>query len=118
MVVVVGPSKYPGLIIEGGSHTDSRGSFAYNEALSSRRAASTVAYIRAKGIAANRISSKGYGEYQLVNECADGVKCSAEAHQFNRRTEFVVVNLEEVRKLYPNLCEIVEVSTNDQMKNH
>jgi len=90
--------KYPSLIIRSGSHTDARGKAAYNEALSDRRAQSTVKYIMSKGIDPTRISGKGYGESQLVNNCVDNdthtnrVKCTKEEHQLNRRTEFVVVN--------------------------
>jgi len=83
--------KYPDLIVESGSHTDSRGSDAYNEKLSDRRAKSTVSYIISKGISSDRISGKGYGETQPVNKCVNRVWCNEEAHQLNRRTEFVVV---------------------------
>lgn len=85
-------SKYPELRIESGLHTDSRALFAYNEALSSKRASPTVKYIINKGIDPSRITSKGYGERELVNNCADGVDCSLKEHQANRRTEFVIVN--------------------------
>jgi outer membrane protein OmpA-like peptidoglycan-associated protein len=37
---------------------------------------------------------KGYGETKLVNECKDGVKCTEEKHQANRRTEFTVLKLD------------------------
>lgn len=107
--------KYPELIIEGGSHTDSRGTYEYNNALSSRRAQSTVDYIVAQGINPENISSKGYGETQLVNACSDGARCSEDAHQFNRRTEFVVVNYEEVKDLYPGICPIITVTAKDQI---
>ncbi|SFO31964.1 peptidoglycan-associated lipoprotein, partial [Paenimyroides ummariense] len=30
---------------------------------------------------------------QLINECADGVKCSEEAHQANRRSEFIILEM-------------------------
>ena len=83
--------KYPTMVVEGGSHTDSRGRDSYNERLSSRRAKSTVEYIISKGISSERISSKGYGETQLVNHCSNGVKCSKEEHQLNRRTEFKIL---------------------------
>jgi len=108
--------KYPDLIIEGGSHTDSRGTFKYNESLSSRRAKSTVQYIIEHGINANRISAKGYGERQLVNGCADGVRCSEKEHQFNRRTEFVIVNYEEIKHKYPEICPPTAVSTQQQIE--
>jgi len=80
----------PTIIIELGSHTDSRGSDKYNETLSQKRAESAVKYIVDNGISKERITAKGYGEYKLVNECKNGVTCSDEAHQMNRRTEFKV----------------------------
>ena len=81
----------PTLKIELSSHTDSRGSDAYNEDLSQRRAQSAVDYLVSRGIARDRMVAKGYGESRLVNECADGVPCSREAHQANRRTEVTVL---------------------------
>jgi outer membrane protein OmpA-like peptidoglycan-associated protein len=76
----------PDLVVELGSHTDSRGSDYYNEWLAERRSQSCVRYIKKNGISADKISAKGYGEKQLVNSCADGVKCSEAEHQLNRRT--------------------------------
>lgn len=85
-------NEYPSLTIEAGSHTDSRATDSYNMKLSERRAKSTVDYVVSKGIDASRIIYKGYGETQLVNKCANGVKCSREEHQANRRTEFKITN--------------------------
>lgn len=91
--------KHPEVIIEGGSHTDCRGSENYNLALSSKRAKSTVDYvIRSGKIDPTRISSKGYGETEPVNQCVDGVKCSEEEHAMNRRTQFVIVNPDAYQK--------------------
>ncbi|WP_188753879.1 OmpA family protein [Parapedobacter defluvii] len=81
----------PTLKIELSSHTDSRGSHAYNEALSQRRAQSAVDYLVSRGIARDRMVAKGYGETRLVNRCADGVSCSSAEHQANRRTEVTVL---------------------------
>ncbi|MGV3762404.1 OmpA family protein [Parapedobacter sp.] len=81
----------PTLKIELSSHTDSRGSNAYNEALSQRRAQSAVDYLVSRGIARERMVAKGYGETRLVNRCADGVPCSRAEHQANRRTEVTVL---------------------------
>lgn len=84
-------NKYKDMIIHIESHTDSRGSAKYNERLSSRRAASTYNYFIEQNIDPERITShKGYGEYKLTNNCGDGVKCSDDEHQANRRTEFVI----------------------------
>ncbi len=83
----------PGLTVELGSHTDSRGNDEYNMALSDKRAAAAVAYIESEGVDTARISSKGYGESQLVNRCRNGVACSEEEHQQNRRTELRITGI-------------------------
>jgi outer membrane protein OmpA-like peptidoglycan-associated protein len=90
--VIAVMKEHPSMMIEGGSHTDSRAREAYNQKLSEKRARSTVDYIVTGGIDRSRIASKGYGEMQLVNNCSSFVKCSREEHQLNRRTEFVIVN--------------------------
>ena len=84
-------TQNPTIKIEIGSHTDSRQSKAYNQSLSQRRAKSTLDYLVKRGIAKSRLTAKGYGETQLVNQCADGVKCSEAEHQLNRRSTFVIV---------------------------
>ncbi|MDR0420155.1 MAG: OmpA family protein [Prevotellaceae bacterium] len=81
--------EYPEMIVEIGSHTDSRGSNAYNMKLSEQRAKSVVDYLISKGIDANRLVWKGYGEEQLLIPDA---KTEAE-HQANRRTVFKVLTL-------------------------
>lgn len=81
----------PGVKVELGSHTDSRGSDSYNQKLSQNRAQSAVDYITSRGISSTRISAKGYGESVLLNKCADGVPCSDQEQQVNRRTEFKVI---------------------------
>ncbi len=75
------------------SHTDSRASFKYNEALSDRRAKSTIQWLIKNGVAPNRLTGKGYGETQLVNKCADDVPCTEAEHQENRRSEFIITAL-------------------------
>ena len=85
----------PELVIELGSHTDCRSSSASNLELSNKRALSSADYILNKGIDKKRITSKGYGETQLVNHCeCEGTKvvpCTEKEHQANRRTEFKVI---------------------------
>ena len=83
----------PGWKVELGSHTDCRGDDAYNQRLSQKRSDSAVGYIVSKGIDADRIIAKGYGETQLVNQCDDGVPCSAADHRKNRRTEFTILEM-------------------------
>lgn len=75
------------------SHTDSRATHQYNAALSDRRAKSTIKWLVKNGIAPNRLTGKGYGETQLVNKCSDGVSCTEEEHQANRRSEFIITAL-------------------------
>lgn len=77
--------------VEISSHTDSKGGASSNQRLSERRAESAVAWIVSKGIDRSRLVAKGYGETRLLNRCADGVNCSAEEHQVNRRTEFKAI---------------------------
>ena len=81
----------PMVHVEVSSHTDSRGSDAYNLQLSQNRAKSAVMYVVSKGISSSRISGVGYGETRLLNRCSNGVKCSEAEHQVNRRTEMKVV---------------------------
>lgn len=83
------------IIIELGSHTDSRGKDDYNMDLSNKRAKSAVDYILSRGIKSSRISAQGYGESSPLNRCVDDVKCSEGEYQFNRRTEFKVTGLLE-----------------------
>lgn len=80
----------PNLIIKVNSHTDSRGKDDYNMRLSQNRAKATVAYIVKAGIAADRISGEGFGETMLINHCSNGVKCTEQEHELNRRSEFIV----------------------------
>lgn len=83
--------QYPDLEIELSSHTDSRGDNNFNMKLSQRRADSTKKWLVGEGVKASRIKAKGYGETRLLNKCKDGVKCSEEEHQLNRRSEFRII---------------------------
>ncbi len=84
---------YPQTSVEIRSHTDSRAPDAYNDVLSEKRAQSTRKWLIEKGINASRLTAKGYGERQLVNNCSNGVDCTPEEHQLNRRSEFIVTGL-------------------------
>ncbi len=87
-------NSYPSMQVELGSHTDSRGKNPYNAQLSTKRAASARQYLISKGISSNRVSSKGYGESNLLNHCSDGVNCTEEEHQQNRRTEVIITKFD------------------------
>ena len=104
----------PNVTIELMSHTDSRDTEAYNQDLSQKRAQVVVQYLIDKGIEAERLSARGYGEStpktvdaaviaqnpflkagsilteQYINSLA-GEEQKEIAHQINRRTEFRVL---------------------------
>jgi outer membrane protein OmpA-like peptidoglycan-associated protein len=86
---------YPSMEIELGAHTDVRGTEAYNLQLSLKRAESAKQFLVERGIAANRVKAFGYGEAYPRNRCTEGVDCSEEEHQYNRRTEVKVVRIDE-----------------------
>ena len=77
--------------IELQSHTDSRGSAGYNMELSERRAISAYEFLISRGIKKQRVRIRPMGETALVNGCSDGVECTEEQHQENRRTEIHVL---------------------------
>ncbi len=82
----------PQLIIELGSHTDSRGSDEFNKKLSQVRAQAAVDYILASGwVEKEKLKARGYGEGKLVNYCDDGQPCNEDEHRENRRTELKIV---------------------------
>lgn len=85
-------NENPTIIVEIGSHTDSKGSDDYNKKLSQRRAESVLKYLTAKGIDKKRLKAKGYGETVPIapNENPDGTD-NPEGRQMNRRTVFKIV---------------------------
>lgn len=83
----------PTLNILIGSYTDSRQTEEYNLRLSHQRAKATFKFLVDSGIAPNRLQYKGYGESQLVNNCSDGVSCTEQEHEMNRRSSFVITGL-------------------------
>ncbi|MFT4664095.1 MAG: peptidoglycan-associated lipoprotein [Polaribacter sp.] len=84
-------TEYPEMVIELSSHTDAQGRDKYNEMLSQRRAQSAMDWMTKKGIAPARIKPVGYGEKQIRNQCTNDVECTDEEHQYNRRTEFKIL---------------------------
>ena len=85
-------NEYPSMVIKIESHTDSRGRRAYNRWLSDNRAKATRRYLISEGIDPKRIQSAlGYGEDRLLNECDGSVRCTEAQHQLNRRSEFIIV---------------------------
>jgi len=83
----------PMMKVELGSHTDSRGSAKSNQLLSEKRAKSSADYIKTKITNPDRLTGVGYGESKPMNACIDGVTCTEEQHQENRRTEFIIISM-------------------------
>ncbi len=93
----------PTIVIELQAHTDHQGKAIYNKRLSQKRAQACVAYLTQKGIPAERMVPKGYGEERLkISETTiRKMKTKEErdkAHQVNRRTEFKVLSFDYVPK--------------------
>ena len=109
----------PAVKVELGSHTDVRGSDAYNMSLSDNRAESAVRYLVDRcGVSKNNITWKGYGETELVNSCANGVNCSESEHQMNRRTELKITGILDEDPLWKHsLKEIIEHPDKLNMQN-
>ena len=90
--------KNDGLIIEVGTHTDSRGSDKYSTRLDTKRSESIAKFLISKGINRVRLVAQGYGETQLIisDEEIDEMKTDferEEAHAVNRRTEFKIIEI-------------------------
>lgn len=83
--------EFPDLEIRIESHTDSRGSDDYNMLLSKKRAKAAFDYVVSKGIDPKRLLYRGYGETKLLNKCTNGVECTEEQHEVNRRSIVKVV---------------------------
>lgn len=87
-------NTYPEMVIRIESHTDSRGTVAFNDWLSQKRAKSTYDYLVSKGINPHRIAKyEGFGERRLTNGCDGSKPCTEAEHQLNRRTEFIVIKM-------------------------
>jgi tetratricopeptide (TPR) repeat protein len=78
------------LVLEIGGYTDSTGTDDYNMVLSSKRALSVVNYLIAKGISADRLRYKGYGNASPI-----GDNVTEEGRKLNRRTEAKVIEMKK-----------------------
>ena len=85
-------ARFPTITVSMSSHTDLRGSLAYNERLSNNRANAARDYLLKKGVAPARVTIGHEGE---LNPRIDEITCDETSHQLNRRTEIRVANLPE-----------------------
>ena len=105
----------PGIVIELGSHTDSRGDEPYNLKLSAERATSAVDYLIVNGgIKKDRIFAKGYGESKLLNKCTSFVDCTEEQHAINRRTELKILDIKPY--VQSELKTLVEIKAEEEFQ--
>lgn len=79
-------NKYNNMTIEVAGHTDNTGNPESNMTLSESRATTVFNYITGKGIAAERMTPKGYGDTSPVD-----TNDTDEGRQNNRRTEFKIL---------------------------
>ena len=79
--------QYPDFKIEIGGHTEKIGDDKNNQTLSRYRAEAAAAYLLKKGIAQDRVTSRGYGETQPLNTCQNEFDCNWEEHLVNQRLE-------------------------------
>jgi outer membrane protein OmpA-like peptidoglycan-associated protein len=84
--------SYPDTDIEIQGHTDSKGSVAYNQALSERRATAVSGYLEGQGTADSRLTIKGYGETIPKYE-----NNTTEGRTENRRVEFLIAANEKMK---------------------
>lgn len=82
----------PGIEVELGVHTDSRGSFSDNLKITKTRAEALAEYLIDKDVARSRFVVIGYGEGKLINQCRDGIFCIEEDHLANNRVEVKVIS--------------------------
>lgn len=79
-----------GLTVEIGGHTDSRGSSAYNQKLSQRRADAVVEFLKERGVAADQLEARGYGEGEPI-----ATNDTEEGRELNRRVELRILDIDD-----------------------
>ena len=85
-------NEHADAIIEIAAYCDVRGSAAYNQLLSERRAKAVIKYLKQKGFDVKRVKQVDwFGEKYPVNKCSDGVPCTEDEYKLNRRAEFRLV---------------------------
>lgn len=86
-------NKYPDTNIAIYGHTDSKGTNAYNQKLSERRAEAVSHYLASRDIASSRLTTKGFGETQpkYSNDTESG-------RAQNRRVEFAITANEKMKQ--------------------
>jgi outer membrane protein OmpA-like peptidoglycan-associated protein len=87
-------------------YADSRGTQSYNKTLTDQRANTVKTYMIKNGIEKNRITATySFGKTMLSNNCTDGVECTDEEQQKNRRVDFKIIDREKISKPYLGFTE-------------
>ena len=85
--------NHPDALIEIAAFCDSRGTSAYNQVLSEKRAKAVIAFLKKKGFDIKRVKQvEWFGEKDPVNKCSDTVPCTEAEYRLNRRAEFRLIN--------------------------
>jgi outer membrane protein OmpA-like peptidoglycan-associated protein len=85
-------NRYPDTDITVIGHTDSKGTDAYNQGLSERRANAVISYLRTHNIKSTRLNAKGMGESDPI-----ATNDTEEGRARNRRVEFVITANEKMK---------------------
>ncbi|MBQ4914033.1 OmpA family protein [Maribacter sp. MMG018] len=91
--VIEAVASFPDLRLRIETHTNSKGSSAYNKKLSQQRSDAIKSYLLKNGLSSeNILEAVGYGEEKIINNCTNGVYCLDFLHKQNERTLIEVVN--------------------------
>ncbi|HAU22763.1 MAG TPA: hypothetical protein DCS24_09280 [Erythrobacter sp.] len=82
--------KYPNSLVDVYGHTDSTGSYEFNQRLSERRAETVANYLQSKGVSASRVRWQGFGETMPVASNDTGYGRAS-----NRRVEIKIIPFDE-----------------------
>jgi len=96
--------QYPNIVVDLHGHTDSRASVAYNQDLARRRAENTRRYLLSKGIGAERMTIRSFGETELLVEETNVINLAR-----NRRVEFVFTDLQGAEVTFFNQEEDLQL---------
>lgn len=98
------------------AHTDTRGDDFVNFEISSRRSEAIHNYLLQRGVSANRIKARGYGELKLLNHCRNGMQCSDAQHDENNRIEFKVVSISGIDNRVSSFASNTKIFTPKESK--
>lgn len=96
--------EYPSIVVDLHGHTDSRASVEYNQDLARRRAENTRRYLLGKGIGAERMTIRSFGETELLVAETNRANFAR-----NRRVEVVFTDVRGVDITFFNQEEDLQI---------